>query len=1657
MKKVILFILSLLLCTTFFLNVCMKQVLVEDVWEEISTSSEIVTNRSANYKLVDDITLNGLVNFGTADVNCTIDLNGHTLYGSSNSYMFRLGGRNTTLTITDNSENHDGKVVPVCNVNHSVLWQVGGVPTHFVLNNGIIDGSQLAGGNFYGMFDRIETADSSVTINGGTIQNFNSTGNGAVYYVFKSNATITINGGTIQNNTGKDSTVVEIDTNYGGSLIINGGTIQNNTATGSAGGVYQVRDGNSLYLYGGTITNNSAPRGGAFYVSSGNANFYIGGNPKVYGNSASVNGGGTDIMLANQSTFEATKDLDNDALLYLFSSTRTNDTVLGTLTNSNDISNVFVDSNNALGYRQENGQLLIGHKIGDYYFVAWNKADSLPTSTGNYFLTQDVTLTDVHNINNNIFIDLHGHNITQTKDNSEVMTIRNGSSLSIFDSCASEQVDNDYVAGVISGGKNSAIRLKDEVVNNKGTVFNLYDGIICDNTTASSENGGAICLEGHGTFNMYGGQLNNNYANKNGGAIYANNYSKVNLYGGALIGNRVSDSGGAFHLTGLSDCYIENVSFLNNSAYRFGGAIYADSAGTTLHIKSATFKDNESRSNSGGAIALFTHATMTIENADIIDNKAVYGGGIRIRKAYATIYNCNITGNIATVSGGAIQAEGIDIPMQTSCLTLNDGYIANNQSDKGGAIYIGGTSVVYLNKGILENNKATDGGAIYLSTLGYGIFSNLNIKNNEAIGIGGGICAPRGTRSEINNLSLVGNKAVNGGAIYINDDFKMSNINVTNNIATNGAGGIFIDSADYDGESYYSSIIKMDGNMFVYGNNGLHPNMYIKTNSIVNGTALGFGSKAKIGLQIEDEDLSKVLVGKYNSQVVGNEYIITKYFDYTITYYCDGGTINEGKIDGYNFGQEIILPSDITKDDYIFLGWYDNEEFNGEPIETIANTETGNKTYYAKWEQNHIHGDFNMGIDDNVEWIAWTRSDALPSSTIMNHNDYYNKYYYLTCDVYLTQRQNFFRTVTIDLNGHSIYKAENASFDGAMISVNGKWANPLIFTNCKATFDEDGFLTSNAGFHNSNATGAEGAVLIANGSSGEYPNVKLYGICFMNNSNVRSNNEEKIPGAIYWNGGSTLTIDSCAFINNISGNSLENDSTYGAGGAISIRNVTESNRAGTVNINNTLFDGNKAGNRGSAINIFAGAEVDLNINKSKFINNKVLNSATTVGGVIALSSGKLMISDSIFTNNENAGNNATVIYATGNANVTLEDVNIADNRNTNKYTAYKSAVSVIGNPTFTIKGKTIIANNTNSANKAANIFLRTNNNLLPKIIANNLADDAILYVNTNGTIDNEHNYILVEGKNVTKNIYSEDDNYYVKYFDNDTVLSKTPGIKSAIGSLTISDNINANVELELNENPEDYRIEYTFLNEKHIVDVNNKNVDINVEGIFAFQMADPINIDVYYENNLVDTIEYSVKKYCESQILNSTDEKLINLCKATLNYGAAAQQYFNGRAWNDGTYSIDIDNLANAISVTTEIADANKPTNTKNVVGDLGGKVTDVKFTLVVGSEVSMKFYIYTNSELDLQEVEVGCSPAKAITELYKESEGRYSIKIVGLKATELGNDYSISFSDNEGSMTLTYSPYAFAANKWDGGNNLAELCKKLVTYGDKAVDYTKD
>ena len=74
--------------------------------------------------------------------------------------------------------------------------------------------------------------------------------------------------------------------------------------------------------------------------------------------------------------------------------------------------------------------------------------------------------------------------------------------------------------------------------------------------------------------------------------------------------------------------------------------------------------------------------------------------------------------------------------------------------------------------------------------------------------------------------------------------------------------------------------------------------------------------------------------------------------NYQIDYYLDDGVNNGLNPISYTITTNTITLNDPMKEGYTFLGWYDNNMFEGSSVTHIEKGSIGDITFYAKWDIN---------------------------------------------------------------------------------------------------------------------------------------------------------------------------------------------------------------------------------------------------------------------------------------------------------------------------------------------------------------------------------------------------------------------------------------------------------------------------------------------------------------------------------------------------------------------------------------------------------------------------------------------------------------------------------------------------------------------------------
>ena len=239
----------------------------------------------------------------------------------------------------------------------------------------------------------------------------------------------------------------------------------------------------------------------------------------------------------------------------------------------------------------------------------------------------------------------------------------------------------------------------------------------------------------------------------------------------------------------------ENNLYDANSTNARGGAILAPEQELFFGLSSVgdTFTNNTAR-DGGGAISVDESQTLfppfgnlatgvlTLTNGLLTGNQvgegslsvSGRGGAIEFSATQATVENTRFITNTAPESGDGQSQGGAIFAAATDAFTISNSTISESSAGDGGAIYNEGVlSVVgsaLIDNSVADSNVEPRGGAI--ASTGTLNVSNSTISGNVVnpgpanTGDGGAIASFAGGIANLNNVTLWGNTAPDGGALY---------------------------------------------------------------------------------------------------------------------------------------------------------------------------------------------------------------------------------------------------------------------------------------------------------------------------------------------------------------------------------------------------------------------------------------------------------------------------------------------------------------------------------------------------------------------------------------------------------------------------------------------------------------------------------------------------------------------------------------------------------------------------------------------------------------------------------------------------------------------------------------------------------------------------
>ena len=535
-------------------------------------------------------------------------------------------------------------------------------------------------------------------------------------------------------------------------------------------------------------------------------------------------------------------------------------------------------------------------------------------------LKGDVEISSTLTVNRTVTLDLNG-NVLKMTGGFSVIKVESGGDLTIADStpnkvhkfnpnytdmwgCGLWKLDKDTGTEIVSGG----------VITGGG---------------GDQNNGGGVLVAG-GTLTMAGGSIVGCSARSRGGGVY-------------LAYDSATGKSGTFIMTGGS---------IIGCAAQLGGGVYVAPECTFAMATGSNIHNCIANNDGGGVI---NHGTFQMHGGTISACTTVELGGGGVCNKGTFIMSDGMIKGCTSPDGQYASGGGV---WNDNQFTMTGGTIGDPDNKKDPS-HVYNTSTQRVTLTMRDNAK------IYTNVTNVGI---LNADGGEIAGTmtndtnryGTGTIT--GSEGAADSTEFQG-KVTNNGTIrkgtftneVINESSGTINGGTFTDTITNNDGTVL--DGDFSGATLNGMLV-----ITFDPNNGDQPSTQ-KVNWSKDGAALtapdpvptneghsiegwyydNNGTETKWNFDTDTVKCTMTLKAKWELST------------YSVTLQTDGGTIASGKeVTGYTYGTGAVLPTtnDITREGYRFDGWYADSNFSGSPVTEITGTDTGNKTFYAKWTKN---------------------------------------------------------------------------------------------------------------------------------------------------------------------------------------------------------------------------------------------------------------------------------------------------------------------------------------------------------------------------------------------------------------------------------------------------------------------------------------------------------------------------------------------------------------------------------------------------------------------------------------------------------------------------------------------------------------------------------
>ena len=459
----------------------------------------------------------------------------------------------------------------------------------------------------------------------------------------------------------------------------------------------------------------------------------------------------------------------------------------------------------------------------------------------------------------------------------------------------------------------------------------IVSGGVITGGGGDQSNGGGVLVAG-GTLVMAGGSIVGCSAMSRGGGVYLGKDSDTGKSGtfimtsGSIIGCAAQLGGGVYVASGCTFVMATSSNIHNCIANNDGGGVINHG---TFQMRGGTISTCTTVAFGGGGVCnngTFIMSDGMIKGCTSPDGQYASGGGVRNSNQFTMtggmigdpdnendashVYNTSSQETTLTISGNAKIYTDIT---NVGILNADGGEIAGTMTNDTNRY---GTGTITGSEGAAGSTKFQDK-VTNNGTIRKGTFTN-EVINESSGTINGGTFTGAITNNDGTVLDGDFSGAILNGMLVITFDPDNRDQSITKKVNWSKDGAALTAPDPVPTKEGHS----IEG--WYYDNNGTETKWNFDTDTVKCTMTL----KAKWELST-----------------------------YSVTLQTDGGTIASGKeVTGYTYGTGAVLPTtnDITRKGYRFDGWYADSNFSGSPVTEITGTNTGNKTFYAKWTRNTI-------------------------------------------------------------------------------------------------------------------------------------------------------------------------------------------------------------------------------------------------------------------------------------------------------------------------------------------------------------------------------------------------------------------------------------------------------------------------------------------------------------------------------------------------------------------------------------------------------------------------------------------------------------------------------------------------------------------------------